>query len=128
MDGITDQRIPYIIIYHRRSPAVVKGVMPYTDPAQGYDPAPIPQSILNIITMNKERDAKKYVFKNMFGHLMKYRYEDQKLTLRALEDFCRGTAFLSSRDPVGRDAFSLARQKPAIQQNPVDQRGACPFI
>ena len=32
---------------------------------------------------------------------MKYRYEDQKLTLRALEDFCRGTAFLSSRDPVG---------------------------
>ncbi len=47
------------------------------------------------------KDAKKYVFKNMFGHLMKYRYEDQKLTLRALEDFCRGTAFLSSRDPVG---------------------------
>lgn len=47
------------------------------------------------------KDAKKYVIKNMFGHLMKYRYEDQKLTLRALEDFCRGTAFLSSRDPVG---------------------------
>lgn len=45
-------------------------------------------------------DAKKYVTRNMIGHLLKYRYEDQKLTLRALEDFCRGTAFLSFRDPV----------------------------
>ena len=44
--------------------------------------------------------AKKTICRHLLGQLLKFRYRDQLLTLRALDDFCRGTDFLKMTDPI----------------------------
>lgn len=65
-----------------------------------------------------KRDAKKYIFKNIIGHLLKYRYEDQKLTMRAVDDFCKGTDFLISQDPVElhQDIMSMGYKQTDVSE------------
>ena len=60
----------------------------------------------------------KYIFKNIIGHLLKYRYEDQKLTMRAVDDFCKGTDFLISQDPVElhQDIMSMGYKQTDVSE------------
>lgn len=44
--------------------------------------------------------ACKKVFRHLIHQLLKYRYEDQCLTIRGVEDFLRGIDFLKETDPV----------------------------
>ncbi|MCH5264468.1 MAG: glycosyltransferase [Lachnospiraceae bacterium] len=46
----------------------------------------------------------KLVCRHMVGQLLKFRYKDQKLTMKAVEDYCQGTAFLKKTDPVALNA------------------------
>lgn len=43
---------------------------------------------------------KNTVCRHLVGQLLKFRYKDQLLTLRAVEDFCKGVDFLKQTDPV----------------------------
>lgn len=40
------------------------------------------------------------VCKHVIGLLLRYRYEDQYLTIKAVEDFCKGVDFLKTQDTV----------------------------
>lgn len=43
---------------------------------------------------------KKMICQHMIGQLLKFRYEDQRLTMRGVEDFCKGVEFLKTEEPV----------------------------
>lgn len=46
------------------------------------------------------KQAKKRVFRHMVYQLLKYRYDDQILTMRGIEDFLKGVDFLKEKDPL----------------------------
>lgn len=61
----------------------------------------------NLLIMNALRrpkytwkQARKRVCKHLIYQCLKYRYADGKLTLRGVEDYCRGIDFLKTTDPV----------------------------
>lgn len=58
--------------------------------------------IMNAIHMPQytAKQAAKKVFRHLIYQLLKYRYEDQKLSIRGVEDFLRGVDFLKETDPV----------------------------
>lgn len=41
-----------------------------------------------------------FVCKHLLGQMLRYRYEDQLLTIKAVEDFCKGVSFLKTEDTV----------------------------
>lgn len=61
----------------------------------------------NLLTANAihnshytKKHAKKRVMRHLVFQLLKYRYEDWKLTIKGVEDFCKGTEFYKTTDPV----------------------------
>ena len=42
----------------------------------------------------------KIVCRHLAGQMLHYREEDQRLTMKGVEDYCKGTAFLKKTDPV----------------------------
>lgn len=61
----------------------------------------------NLLTANvihnshyTKEQAKKRVLRHLVFQLLKYRYEDWKLTIKGVEDFCKGTAFYKKTDPI----------------------------
>lgn len=47
----------------------------------------------------KARVIKK-IYRRLLGNLLRYRYDDQLLTMKGVEDYCKGVDFLRGQDPV----------------------------
>ena len=45
-------------------------------------------------------DTCKRVFRHLVHQMLKYRYDDQLLTLRAVEDFLEGPEYFKTHDPI----------------------------
>lgn len=61
----------------------------------------------NLLIMNALRrpeytwkQARKRVWKHLIFQRLKYRYRDAELTIRGVEDYCKGISFLKTQDPV----------------------------
>lgn len=61
----------------------------------------------NLLIMNALRrpkytwkQARKRVWRHLIFQRLKYRYKDAELTIRGVEDYCKGISFLKSQDPV----------------------------
>lgn len=46
------------------------------------------------------KQARKKIFRHMVFQLLKYRYRDTELTIRSVEDFCKGVCFLETQEPI----------------------------
>lgn len=66
----------------------------------------------------KTNTVVKYVCKHLLGLLLRYRYEDQHLTIRAVRDFCKGVAFLKTTDTVrlNQDISQMGYQQYDIRE------------
>lgn len=62
------------------------------------------RNLLILTAMHNEsytrKDAKRRVLVHLIGQLIKYRYDDQLLTIKGVEDFLKGVEFIYKTDPI----------------------------
>lgn len=74
----------------------------------------------------------KSVCRHLVGQMLHYREEDQRLTMKGVEDFCKGTSFLKETDPSAYHAeimkmgYVLADVSDDLERMGVDREAAKP--